>query len=87
MKNLHLKGTSLRRLRKFKGLTQKEISSQMQIAQSTYARLESGNMRRWTKYLNKLCLILEVDPQFLIEEEVYVLEMGEGEIYSNKRAS
>ncbi|WP_445715414.1 helix-turn-helix domain-containing protein [Flavobacterium sp.] len=87
MKNLHLKGNSLRRLRKFKGLTQKDISSKMKIAQSTYARLESGNMRRWTKYLNELCLILEVEPQFLIEEEVYVLELGDRGIYSNKKAS
>lgn len=87
MQNLHLKGTILRRLRKFKGLTQKDISDKMQIAQSTYARLESGNMRRWTKYLSELCLILEIEPHILIEEEIYVLDSNKSDSFFNRKAS
>lgn len=87
MHNLHLKVTILRRLRKFKGLSQNDISCQMKISQSTYARLESGNMKRWTKYLNKLCSILEIEPQYLIEEEVYVLEPSKVVLFSNRKAS
>jgi len=75
MDYLHLKASKLKRLRQISGFTQEEIAEKMKISQATYARLESGHIKSWTKYLEELCEIFQKEPFFFIEEEVFVLEL------------
>jgi transcriptional regulator with XRE-family HTH domain len=88
MQYLHLKNYQLKRLRQMSGFTQEEIAEKMKISQATYARLESGNIKSWTKYLDELCEIFQKDPIFFIEEEVFILESNKSKgTFIDRKAS
>lgn len=54
-------GIHLRKLRKEKGYTQQDISDMLNISRSTYTYYETGKSQPSFQNLKKLCEILEVD--------------------------
>lgn len=59
---------TLRKIRKQKGITQKSMAERLNIARSTYSKLESGNTRIDVSTLTNICRILNVSTTEIIRE-------------------
>ncbi|CAG5086853.1 helix-turn-helix domain-containing protein [Parvicella tangerina] len=59
---------TLRIIRKQKRITQKSMAERLNIARSTYSKLESGNTRIDVAMLTNICRILEVSTTEIIKE-------------------
>ena len=58
-------GNRIRALREGKGLSQKEIAEKLNISQSAYSRIETGETNGWVHLIEKLCRELEIKPEEL----------------------
>lgn len=61
-------GKKLKTLRKKQGLSQEKVAEKLSISQSTYARLEKGEGHSWARYINQICVVFEITPEELINE-------------------
>ena len=59
----------LREARKLKGLTQKEVAEKIGVATSTYTGYETGKSEPYMCYIFKLLSVLDVDANFLFQDE------------------
>ena len=66
-------GEKIKLLREKKGFTQKEIAEHLNISQSTYARIETGESNSWASYLERLCNLLNVSPSELFNTDTFIL--------------
>lgn len=55
----------LKSLRLSHQLSQEQIAEELNVSQSTYARLENGS-NSWPKYLKKICSYFQVSPDVLM---------------------
>ncbi|PWA04435.1 helix-turn-helix transcriptional regulator [Flavobacterium psychrotolerans] len=62
--------TNLKNLRKNKGWSQEHVADSLNLSQSTYARIESGESRSWAIHLMKICDIFEKNPEDLFKKEL-----------------
>ena len=62
-------GTRLRRLRRVRALSQRELSSMTGIAFDTISRLETGKQRAQPRTIRKLADALDVEPRELMKGE------------------
>ncbi|AWK05744.1 XRE family transcriptional regulator [Flavobacterium crocinum] len=62
-------GIKLKKLRKSKGLSQEEIADYLDISQSAYARMESGENHSWASHILKISEIFKIEPKELLENE------------------
>ena len=62
-------GPRLRRLRRERALSQREMSSRTGIAFDTISRLETGKQRAQPRTIRKLADALGVEPRELMKEE------------------
>jgi len=53
-------GNNIRKIRRSKGLSQKNIADALEVTDATFARYESGEILPNAKTLNKLCDILDI---------------------------
>ena len=60
-------GVHLRNLRKEKGYTQQQMADMLNISRSTYTYYETGKSQPSFQNLKKLCEILEVDYNKILE--------------------
>jgi transcriptional regulator with XRE-family HTH domain len=60
-------------LRHKKGLSQEDMASKLFISQSAYAKLETGKTYTWATHLEKLCEILEVNPEDIGRQEQVII--------------
>ena len=65
-------GEKIKLLREKKGFTQKEIAEHLNISQSTYARIETGESNSWASYLERLCSLFEVSPSELFNTDALI---------------
>ena len=72
-------GEKIRLLREKKGFTQKEIAEHLNISQSTYARIETGESNSWASYLERLCNLLNVSPSELFNTDTFILNKNKGD--------
>lgn len=59
-------GERLKGLRKERNWTQEKTAEMLNLSQSTYARIESGDSHTWATYLDRICHIFDVSPAFII---------------------
>ena len=71
-------GEKIKLLREKKGFTQKEIAEHLNISQSTYARIETGESNSWASYLERLCSLFEVSPSELFNTDTFILNQRNG---------
>lgn len=57
---------NLRKTRKSKGLTQKEVCEKLQMKQSQYSRYESGEDEMKIGTLIEICKVLEVSSDYIL---------------------
>lgn len=62
-------GQKIRRFRKQRGMSQEQVADYLNITQSTYSRIENGESRTWSEYLDKLCEVLEIEPEELFKTD------------------
>ncbi|HJY13968.1 MAG TPA: helix-turn-helix transcriptional regulator [Flavobacterium sp.] len=62
-------GNKLKILRKNKELSQEEAADYLQISQSAYARMESGESGSWANHILKICKIFDIAPEELLRIE------------------
>lgn len=65
-------GEKIRQYRRQKGLSQEQVADYLNITQSTYSRIEKGESKTWTEYLERLCLILEINPEDLFKTDRFI---------------
>ncbi|MBQ7912391.1 MAG: helix-turn-helix transcriptional regulator [Clostridia bacterium] len=58
-------GNNLKEARKFKGLTQKEVSTQLRMTQQQYSRFENGKFELNYSQILFLCNLYEITPNEL----------------------
>ena len=61
--------TNIKRLRKLKKLSQKEVAMSIEIAQGQYSRIESGKVVPTIPTLEKLAKVFEVSLSELVKEK------------------
>ncbi|MBB4805370.1 transcriptional regulator with XRE-family HTH domain [Chryseobacterium defluvii] len=64
----------IKRLRKSKGYSQEDMAEKLNISQSAYARIESGESHSWAAYIEKLSEIFEMKPENFLTDETNNLE-------------
>lgn len=62
-------GQKIRQFRKQRGMSQEQVADYLSITQSTYSRIENGESRTWSEYLDKLCEVLEIEPEELFKTD------------------
>lgn len=60
-------GNKLKILRKDKDLSQEEVADFLNISQSAYARMESGESHSWANHILKICAIFDILPEDLLK--------------------
>ena len=77
-------GTNIKKYRKEKGLTQRELADKLNIATNSLSRYEIGERRPPIDMIEKIAEILNVTPiQLMYDEEVENALNQSGEILSN----
>lgn len=66
-------GNKLKKLRKNKNFSQEEMADYLNISQSAYARMESGESHSWASHINDICRIFEIAPEELVKSESVVI--------------
>jgi transcriptional regulator with XRE-family HTH domain len=61
-------GKSLKALRKNKGLSQEVVAEYLNISQSAYSRIETGESNSWSIQLEKLCDFYKITPSKLFDK-------------------
>lgn len=62
-------GNKLKILRKNKDMSQEEAADHLNISQSAYARMESGESSSWANHIFKICKIFDIAPEELLKIE------------------
>jgi transcriptional regulator with XRE-family HTH domain len=83
-------GNKLKKLRKNSNLSQEEMAGFLDISQSAYARMESGESHSWANHILSICEIFKIAPEELVKRD-YPEENKEGqkltEIYTVQELS
>jgi transcriptional regulator with XRE-family HTH domain len=66
-------GNKLKKLRKNKNFSQEEMADYLNISQSAYARMESGESHSWASHINDICRVFEISPEELVKSESVVI--------------
>lgn len=67
--------TRIEFLRREKGITQKDMSSMIQVRQATFAQIERGHRRPWPKIRKAIAEALEVQEEDLFDSYGNPLEV------------
>lgn len=70
--------TKLRLLRESKNWTQEQVADKLAITQNAYSKIESGQTRLTIERMNELAAIFEVDPEYLINNELPLVNNNNG---------
>lgn len=62
-------GDKLRKLRKSKNMSQEEVADFLNLSQSAYARMESGETHSWANHILKICRLFEINPYELLRKD------------------
>ncbi|HEX8574993.1 MAG TPA: helix-turn-helix transcriptional regulator [Flavobacterium sp.] len=62
-------GNKLKQYRKEKGWTQEQVADFLNISQSTYARIESGQSNSWANHIEKFCKVFQVTSEELLKTD------------------
>lgn len=76
LNEIFLIGNNIRRFRKSKGLSQKEVARILNISQSTYSRYENNIIEPSNKEMDQLCELFEITKYELIVDEKTAAEHG-----------
>ncbi|MFH6993136.1 helix-turn-helix transcriptional regulator [Flavobacterium sp. FlaQc-48] len=59
----------IKALRKNKNMSQEEMADYLEISQSAYARMETGESHSWAIHILKICKIFEITPDELLRTD------------------
>ncbi|MFB3389553.1 helix-turn-helix transcriptional regulator [Flavobacterium sp. LAR06] len=62
-------GNKLKLLRKNRDMSQEEAADYLNISQSAYARMESGESSSWANHIFKICKIFDITSEELLKIE------------------
>ncbi|WPO78674.1 helix-turn-helix transcriptional regulator [Flavobacterium sp. KACC 22761] len=62
-------GDKLKKLRKSKNMSQEEVADFLNLSQSAYARMESGETHSWASHISKICQLFEINPNELLQKD------------------
>ena len=62
-------GNKLKKLRKNRNWSQEHVAELLNLSQSSYARIESGESNSWASHLDKICTVFEVSPEDLVKND------------------
>lgn len=62
-------GYKIKQYRTQKGLSQEAVAEYLNIAQSTYARIENGETNSWSNYITPLSSLFGIQPEELLKQE------------------
>ncbi|KFF04939.1 helix-turn-helix domain-containing protein [Flavobacterium reichenbachii] len=62
-------GNKLKKLRKNSNLSQEEMAGFLDISQSAYARMESGESHSWANHILNICEIFKISPEELVKRD------------------
>jgi transcriptional regulator with XRE-family HTH domain len=75
----------IRRARLMRDFSVKEMANKLQIDESTYSRLERGEVNISAQRLNQLLVVFDMNYDFLLNIESILFEMGNGTSISIKQ--
>uniref|UniRef100_UPI00404B4400 helix-turn-helix domain-containing protein n=1 Tax=Gelidibacter sp. TaxID=2018083 RepID=UPI00404B4400 len=67
----------IKSLRTNKGLSQEQMADYLHIAQSTYARIESGETNSWANYIQPICELFEIQPEELLKNDTLIVNQNQ----------
>jgi len=70
--------TKLRLLREAKNWNQEQVAEKLGITQNAYSKIESGQTRLTVERLNELAAIFEVEPEYLMNNDLPVINNNNG---------
>ena len=66
-------GEKLKQLRRSKNYSAERVADELKTALSTYMRMENGKTATWTRMVDKICTLYEIEPEELfLSKEKYV---------------
>lgn len=65
-------GKTLKALRKNKGLSQELVAEYLNISQSAYSRIETGESNSWTFHFEKLCHFYKIKPATIFKKIINI---------------
>jgi len=68
----------IKKLRNKKGLSQEQVADYLNVSQSTYARIESGESNSWASYIEPLTKLFEIQPEELLKQDNISICYNEG---------
>jgi transcriptional regulator with XRE-family HTH domain len=68
----------IRRARLMRDFSVKEMATKLQVDESTYSRLERGEINISAQRLNELLVVFDMNYDFLLNIESILFEMGNG---------
>ncbi len=60
-------------LGKKKGYTQEQAADYLNISQSAYARMETGESNSWSSHIENICEVYEITPEDLLKSEAVII--------------
>lgn len=66
----------IRRARLMRDFSVKEMATKLQVDESTYSRLERGEINISARRLNQLLVVFDMNYDFLLNIETILLQMG-----------
>ena len=66
-------GNKLKKLRKNKSWSQEQVAELLNLSQSSYARIESGESHSWASHLDKIREIFEILPEELVKNDNVII--------------
>lgn len=70
--------TKLRLLREAKNWNQEQVAEKLGVSQNAYSKIESGQTRLTVDRVNELAVIFEVDPEYLINNDLPFVNNNNG---------
>ncbi|PIB33045.1 transcriptional regulator [Gaetbulibacter sp. 5U11] len=68
----------IKTLRTSKGLSQEQVADYLHVAQSTYARMESGETNSWVNYIQPICELYQIQPEELLKQNTINISHNKG---------
>ncbi len=66
-------GNKIKEIRKTRGLSQEEVAKSLNISQSAYARIETGESNSWAYHIQDICDLFEIKPEELFKSDKMVI--------------
>lgn len=78
-------GQNIRKIRDLKGYSQEFMALELEISQRNYSRIENNELELHLNRLEKICKILDVSPQEILDFDAHLIFKRNGDICGMKQ--